>query len=150
MIRDRHAVRVAREVLQQMLGSAKRRFRVDDPVMAKERSEVRAERRRIGEGGQAAGPRDHPASKRAFEAGDTLSAKHPAQHLDWQKKAEPRVHPARAIRREPADRDLTVHVRMVQQVLAPRVEYAEKSKRCAEMSRVSGDFEQRRRARAKE
>ena len=60
------------------------------------------------------------------------------------------MHPAGAIGREPADGDHTMHVGMVEQILAPRVEHAEKSDRCAEMFRVSGDFEQRRRARAKQ
>jgi hypothetical protein len=60
------------------------------------------------------------------------------------------VHPARAIGRESADRDDAVHVRMVQQILTPRVEHAQKPNRRAEMVRVSGDLEERCRARPKQ
>jgi hypothetical protein len=43
-----------------------------------------------------------------------------------------------------------VHVRMVQQILAPGVEHAQKADRGAEMLRVRRDLEQRSRARAEE
>jgi len=62
MIRDRHPMRVARAVLQHMLGPAEWRCGVDDSVVAKERSEVGAERRHFGETGQAARQRDRAAS----------------------------------------------------------------------------------------
>ena len=60
------------------------------------------------------------------------------------------MHPTRAIGGEPADGDHAVDVGMVQQILPPRVEHAEKSDRGAEMCRGRGDFEQRRRARSKQ
>ena len=45
MIRDGHAVRVAREVLQHMRGAAEGWLGVDDPVVPKESSQEGAERR---------------------------------------------------------------------------------------------------------
>ena len=45
MIRDRYAVRVAREVMQHMRGSAEGWLGVDDPVVPKESPQEGAERR---------------------------------------------------------------------------------------------------------
>jgi hypothetical protein len=49
MIRDRHAVCVAREVLQHMPWSAEGWLGVDDPVVPKQLSQERAERGRLGQ-----------------------------------------------------------------------------------------------------
>ena len=54
------------------------------------------------------------------------------------------------IRRETAGRHDAVHVRMADQGLSPRVEDAEETDLGAEMARIGGDLEQRRRARLKE
>jgi len=49
MIRDGHPVRVAREVLQHMLGFPEGWLGVHDPVVPKESSQERAERGRLGQ-----------------------------------------------------------------------------------------------------
>ena len=54
MIRDGDAVRVAREVVEDVGRAAKRGFGIYDPIMSKQSSEKRAARRRIGEVSQAA------------------------------------------------------------------------------------------------
>ena len=82
VIRDRDAVGVARQILQHMFGSAERRFGVDDPVRAKERTEEGAKRSIVGETLKVARKRQSAERKRAAEAGDNLPAKYTAQPLD--------------------------------------------------------------------
>ena len=61
------------------------------------------------------------------------------------------MHPPRAVGREAAARRHdAVHVRMVQQRLAPRVEDAEKAERGAEMLRRAGNLQERRGTRLEE
>ena len=60
------------------------------------------------------------------------------------------VHPPRAIGRQAADRHHAVHVRMVQHLLAPRVEHTQQADRRTEMLRIGGDLEQRGGAGAEE
>src|SRR5207249_5707959 len=49
LVGDRHAVRVAREVFQDLRGPGERPFGVDDPVMLPEVRKPGRERRRLGE-----------------------------------------------------------------------------------------------------
>ena len=49
MIRDGDAVRVTRQVVQDMCGPAEWRFDVDDPIMPKESSHEGAKRRGLGQ-----------------------------------------------------------------------------------------------------
>ena len=60
------------------------------------------------------------------------------------------MHPLRPIRRESPDGDDAVHMGMVQEILAPRVEHTQKANRRTKMLRIGGDLEQRGRARAEE
>src|SRR5947207_10437888 len=86
--------------------------------------------------------REQAESKGAFQARDKLPAKDAAEHLDGQEERIARGHPPRTVGREPADRDHAVYMRVVQQILTPGVEHAQKADRGAEMLGVSGNLEE--------
>ena len=88
--------------------------------------------------------------KGAPQTGNKLPTKNSTQDLDGQEERIAWVYPMRPVWREPADGNHAVHVRMVQQILAPGVEHAQTPNRRAEMFRVDRDLEQRGRARAEE
>ena len=78
VIRDGHAVRVAREILQPRFGSAEGAFGVDDPVVTKERAQERVERVRVGQVLEAPGEGELTLPKGPLQARDELAAKHAA------------------------------------------------------------------------
>jgi hypothetical protein len=55
MVRDGHAVGIAAEILQDVLGSTEGWFGVDDPVFAEERTQPGSEELGIGEGCEFSG-----------------------------------------------------------------------------------------------
>ena len=146
MIGDRDAVSVPREIVQDVLGSAEGRLRVDDPVVAKEGAEQGAQRR-WSSASRLEVARKHravPATKGVLSDRRQTSAKHATQDLHREEERIARMDPPRAgrARGRPTGID-AVDVRVVQQILSPRVEHAEKADRGTEMLRRAGDLEER-------
>ena len=104
----------------------------------------------MGEVLEVSRQRERAGAKRVPETGDDLAAKDATQDLHRQEEGRARVHPPRAVARETARGHDAVHVRMMQQRLAPRVEDAEKAECGAEVLRRAGDLEERRRTRLEE
>ena len=150
MIRDGDAVGVAGQIVQHMLGAAERAVWRRRPSRGERVVAERRGRRAPPRARKAPGSDESAAPIRPGQSGDKLPAKHPAQDLDGKEERRARMYPLRPIGRQPADRDHAVHVRMVQQRLAPGVEDAEEADRRAEVFRVGRDLQQRGRARAQE
>ena len=138
------------EIVKHVVGPPNGGFRVDDPVVAKEGAKPYGEAALVGESLEVARQPEGPGAKGIPETGDDLAPKDPAQDLDREEEEWARVHPSRAVGREAARRHDAVHVRMVQQCLAPRVKDAEKAERGSEVLRRAGDLEERRRTRLKQ
>lgn len=81
VIGDRDAVRVPREIVQHVGGTAKRRLRVDHPVLAIQRSQKRAKGDRRGEGLERTGKRQPALSKRLAQTGHQFPAKDLSEDL---------------------------------------------------------------------
>ncbi len=105
----------------------------------------------IAEGPGGAAEIQLASGVRATQPLNEFAAKDPAEHLHRQEEARIfRANPASAIRREATGRNDAVHVRMLDQGLPPGVEDAQETDLSTEVSGIGGDFEQRRRAGAKE
>jgi hypothetical protein len=80
--------------------------------------------------------------KRLFERVDELAAKNFLQHVLGQEVIVSGTNPARVIGREAAGRKDTVHMWMSGELLAPRMQDAEETDLCAEVSGIASDFEE--------
>ena len=150
MIRDRDAVRVPRQVVQHVGRAAKGRFRIDDPVVTIQSTPPRAKGRQVIEARQSAGARQVSATKDVLQSRDEFSTEDPAEDLHGQEKPITPVDPSRAVRGETASGNHAVDMRMMLEILAPRVEHTQKPEPRAEMRRIRGDLQQRRRTRLKQ
>jgi hypothetical protein len=78
-----------------------------------------------------------------FQVVQELAPEHLRQHSHWQKEARPAGNPMFAVRRDATSRDEKMNMWMVQQVLSPRMQYAEETDLCSEMFWIGGDGAQR-------
>jgi|SRR4029079_11310206 hypothetical protein len=97
MVGDGDAVRVASQILKDVLRPSEWPFGVDDPVMAIQRAEESLESFLFGQRFQIAGEAKLSEAKRAFQPGDELAPKNTAQHLHRQEEWITRMNPARMI-----------------------------------------------------
>ena len=151
VIGDGDAVRVPREVVQHVGGTAKGRLRVDHPGLAIERSETRAKGALRGERlrgcpESAAGPARNASRKPATSFPRKTCR---STFTGRKKRGRAWIHRA-PIGGETAGGHDTVDVRMMLQALPPRVQDHEPADRGTEAFRVGGDLEQRRRGGAEE
>jgi len=122
VIRDRDAMRVARQVRQDARGPAKRRLGVHDPRLRMERVEEAAPGRGICQGRGAAGKRETVAIMGASEAVEELRATHDREGPHGEEKRRPARDPSCAVGAEGAARHDTVEVDVPGGRLAPGVE----------------------------
>jgi len=81
VIADRDSVGVASEVAENRKRSAKRRFGVDDPVLAKQRVDKRLKSPRIGQRGGLATEHELVAAICPAQSSHEALAKDPTEHL---------------------------------------------------------------------
>ena len=141
MVGDGHAMGVAAEILEHILGAAEGWFGVDDPVFAKQRSQPGGEEFGLREQRQIPGKVQLATLKGGLESGDELAAKHPPEHGNGEKEARVRSNPAGVIEGEPTGWDDTVDMGMKLEFLVPGVEHAEEADLGPEMCGVASDFE---------
>src|SRR2546422_9702526 len=134
MVGDGHAMGVAAEILEHVLGAAKGWFGVDDPVLSKQRSQPGSEDLGLREQSQIAGKMKLAVLKGRLKAGDELTAKHPPEYLDGEKEAWVGANPAGVIEHESAGGNNTVDMRMKLELLVPGVQHAEEADLSPEMS----------------
>src|SRR6266571_7939276 len=134
MIGDGHAMGVAAQVVEHVLGTAEGWFGVDDPIFSKQRPQPGSEDLGLREQGQIAGEVQLAMLKRRLESSDELAAKHTAEHLDGEKETRARSNPAGGIERESAGGNDAVHMRMNLELLVPGMQHAEETDLSPEMS----------------
>src|SRR5579885_1888755 len=108
VIRDRDAMGIAGQVLQDMLRPAEGSLGVDDPLLAKQSAQERCERLLVSQGLQIAVEGDLFLVEGPPQPGDELPAKHAAQYSHRQKEVGWRANPPRAVERQAATRYDTV------------------------------------------
>ena len=142
VVGDGYTVRVARQILQHMFRAAEGWFGVDYPVVAEQTAQERQKDFLVSQWLERSGQTEFAAAIQQPEAGNEFAAEHAAQDFDRQEESVAWTYPAFVIRREPPCRNHTVHVRMVEKVLAPGVQHAEESDLRAEMFRIGGYLKQ--------
>jgi len=143
MVRDRDAVGVASQVVEDVFGSAEGRLGIDDPVLGKELSEESLEACGCCEFLERTMELDLALEQKLLERGRELAAEDAAENPDRQEEAGRGGDPSGAVKREAAARYDAVDMRMVLEVLSPGVQHAEQSDIGTQVLRVASDFEQR-------
>jgi len=143
-------MRVSPQITKHMRRPAEGRLRIHDPVLAEERAQECGKALRLGQMAEFAGETQPTPTKGPFQPCDEFAAEHAAEHLHWQEEAITRSNPVRAIRRQTSGRNRAMDMRMVQQVLPPRVQDAEEPDFRSEMFGVGSHFKERSRDGAEE
>ena len=143
IVGDGHAMGVAAEILEHVLGAAEGWFAVDHPRLAKQWSEPGGEGLGLSQEGQLPAEAELVVLEGGPEAGDELATKAAPQHRAGKKEARAGWNPAGVVERESAGRDDTVDMGMKLELLIPGVQHAEEADFGAEMSGIAGDFEKR-------
>jgi len=138
---DRDAMGVAREVGEHRLGSAERLLRIDHPFRASERGEEGSERCGICE----CCVLTEELETSGLVSRDQLLQEQPPeqcrQYLDAQKVVRSARNPLGAIRRQTTARHHHMHMRMVRQRRAPRVQNRHEADASAQMPACGCDLE---------
>lgn len=142
-VRDRDPMGVTSEVRDDLLGAGHRTFGVDDPFLLIQPTEKSLQ----VVGGDAD---DFTAVVQFAQAVQILTSKQCTHDIDGKEVALSSLYPRRAIGRQTATGDQTVHVRMQTQVPRPCVQHHRNAKLRTEPRGVSAQFEQRLRCRFEE
>ena len=132
-IGDRDPVRVTREIAQHLLGSGERLLGVDHPIDLAQRRDERLELGCVDEPGVGAEELQAARVVGLDQARKKQPPEQRRQRQHWQKVVRPARHPLRAISREPATRHHHMHVRMMRQRRAPRVQHRHEADARAQM-----------------
>ena len=143
VIGDRHAVGVAAEITESVLGTPEGRLAIDHPVLPEQWAEERSESLRFRQKLEIPVEGELAIVEGLAESGDKLAAEDSTQHFDGEKEAIAGVDPALVIGGETAGRNHTMQMGMKLQFLTPGMEHAEEADFGAEMAGITGDFEQR-------
>ena len=112
VIGNRYAMRVASQVMQDMLGATEWLFGVDDPVIAKQGTEKSSESFLAGQRLASSKESKLIFTKKTLEAGNELTAEYSAEDSNGKEEVSPRMNPAFMIRGQSATGDDAVNVRM--------------------------------------
>lgn len=140
VVGDRDAVRVAGEIGQNVLGAVEGGLGVDDPLGAAGLVEEALERSRTPVPCEAAMELQPTFSERVLELCHELAAEEAAEHTHGEEEARAAGLPSAPIVGQATRWDHTVHVRMVNECLAPGVEDGEEPEAGAEVAWVLGDL----------
>jgi hypothetical protein len=143
VIGDRHAVGVAAEITENVLGATEGRFAVDHPVVTEEGAEERGECLGFREKLEVPVEAELAVVEGLPESGDKLAAENTTQHLSGEEEAIAGVDPALVIGGEATGRDHVMDMGMMFQLLIPTVEHPEEADFGAEMTGIARHFEQR-------
>src|SRR5208283_1637139 len=105
VIGDGHAVGVAAEITENVLGATEGRFAVDHPVLTEKRSEESSESLRFRQKLEVPVEAELAFGEGPFESVDKLAAEDSPQHFDGEKEAIARGDPALVIGGEAAGRN---------------------------------------------
>jgi hypothetical protein len=113
VVGDGDAVRIASEIVQNMLGTAEGWLGVDDPVLMEELSEKLAKTTWLSKTLEWAVELELVLLEELLESGSELAAEDAAEYADRQQEASGRSNPSGAIGRETASRNNVMDVWMV-------------------------------------
>jgi hypothetical protein len=143
VVGDGDTVSVASEVTDHLLRAAEGGLAIDDPVLAKQRSEKRREALWLFK------VLDRSCANQLFlpisapQASDKLSPEDLAERLNGQEEGIQRMDPSLFVRRDSAAWNNTVNVGMEQQVLSPCVKDPEETNLGSQMFGVACHFTER-------
>jgi hypothetical protein len=152
MVGNGHSMGVAAEIFENMFRTAKWPFTVYYPVFTLEIANEGIKRLRIRKMLQLAVKADFAFGESLLEGVLNLSAKSFPERLLRQKVLMARIrrHPALMIKRQSTGRNDAVNMRMMLQSLGPGMEHAEEADLSSQEFGISGDFDQRFSAEAKQ
>ena len=136
-------MRVSAKVFQDLLGAAKWWFGLNNPFGVLGRCQVICKCDSIAQAIQRVEESEFTAIKGLSQQFKKQAPKQPGQHPYWQEEARLARYPLLRVGRYPSARYDAVQVRMMQQVLAPRMQYCDKADLSAKMLGVSGNGAQR-------
>ena len=139
MMRDRHTMRVAGQIGEDLRRATKRRFGLDDPVeVLQGRQELRP---RLGSRQRLPVAWERQAALRLAlaEPGQQEAPEHPTEHAHWQEAGGAARQPLGALWSPPAAGDHTVQLGMRMQGVAPGMQDRAEAQVGAEMPRSAGD-----------
>ena len=112
-IGDRHAMGIAREILQDRPRAADGGFGIHDPLGGPEGAQELLPPRGVSEGRALPLSRQGPCCIGLMEPGQEQTTEHPTQHTDREEERGPTGDPLRPIGGQPTPRDDAVEVGMV-------------------------------------
>ena len=143
MVGDGDAMRVATQVMKNMLRTPERPFAVDHPVLAEELPEEAGKRLRWGEEPKVTVEAELALGEGALQSRNELASEDAAEHLDRKKESIARADPARMVGGEPAGGNHAMDMRMMLQFLIPSMEHAAEADVGAEMFGIASEGEER-------
>ena len=139
IVRDRHAMRVSSDVIENLLRPRKRRFGIDHPLLLSEGVQIPMESLPFSqwlEGGEELEVTTREGLTEQFQEAPTEEAR---EHPHGQEERGSAGDPALPIGGESAARHHAMQVRVVHQVLPPGMQDGEEADLRAEMLRVGGN-----------
>ncbi len=128
MVGNRHAVRIAGQILEDPLGSAKRWFDMDDPWDRGGLLTQELEGGRVGQGMEFPSKAEQPLTKRRAEGSQEDLPEAAAEHTHRQKEGGLAAgDPAGAVRRDAAARYDAMQVRVQVQILTPGMQHGQQA-----------------------
>ena len=132
-------MRVAADIVEHLLRTGKRRFRIHHPLRPARRLQMIGKDLMIGEGLERRAEPQLACVKRVLQVSQEQTAEETRQDPDRQKEAGSAGDPAGAVDREAAAGDHAMEMRMESQRLSPRVQHGEEPDLGAQAFGVGGD-----------
>ena len=123
VVGDGHAMGVAGEIAQHMMGSAEGWLGIDDPVLTEQGAQEGAEGFLVLKRLESSGESELAHLKSSFQAGDELPAEDATEYVDGQKEGIAGMDPLRAIGGETSGWNHAVDVRMHLAKVVRKVEF---------------------------
>ena len=137
---DGHPVRVASQVLVDLLGAAEGSLVVDDPLLLIERPEEAIEGVHVTQVGDASVESELPRTESLLQGVQEFAAEEASKDADREKESTTTSDPATPVRRKPSARHDAVDVGMDTQGLAPGVEDSEAADLRTQVLGIAGDL----------
>lgn len=137
-----NAMRVASQIVENVLRTAERRLDVYHPVLTEKRAKERAEGRLLRERLKSAGETQLSFPENFLQPGGELPSKDAAEHLHRQEEPIAWANPALIIEEKTACWNHAMDMRMVQDSLTPTVKHAHETDLSTEVLGIRGYFQQ--------
>src|ERR1035438_7061992 len=141
---------VAAEIIERLAWTAEWRFGVDHPFAVFQWGQIRHKTIRVAQLLPFSMETEVPVSEGGLELFEEQAEEQTGQHVQRQKEAGKTGYPSLAIRREAAARHHAMQMRVMKQVLSPRMKHGEESDLSAEMLRIAGNGVERLRGGAEQ